>query len=396
MPCLSLKPRITVAALHPLYDTRIANHLETILADGCEVTYVNWSSHDSSLPEGLRALPLVHRRSSELFGLNVLRYGWMLGWFFSKLFRLQPHLIHLHDMVLLPLVPALKLILRSRVVFDVHEHYQEYPGVLGMFARLCYRWALPWVDGLVGVSPSTLPNAAKPSVVIPNYQRRSDFELHGDERDEDDWLNVIYFGSLSTSDRDVELLIALAETMLRQTENVRFKIGGPLMRADAERFGGRFEELAAEFPERFLWFGRTPREEVIRHSATADVGLLLIKSTFNLPGSNPCKVFEYLAVGAAVVATDGFLVAPEIEAAGAGILVQPGVSAEALGATLLDLVRDRPRLERMKRASRELGCRYTWESCEGEYRRLYRKLGIPANGSASIQPRTHDVPSGAV
>jgi hypothetical protein len=99
----------------------------------------------------------------------------MLGWFFGQVLRLRPDLVHVHDLLLLPLAPPVKLALRRKVVFDVHEHYTRIPGLMGAFGRLCYRLFFPLVDGLVSVSTSTMPAARKPAAVIPNYQRRSDF-----------------------------------------------------------------------------------------------------------------------------------------------------------------------------------------------------------------------------
>jgi hypothetical protein len=36
---------------------------------------------------------------------------------------------------------------------------------MGAFGRLCYRLFLPWVDGLVSVSESTMPATRKPAAV---------------------------------------------------------------------------------------------------------------------------------------------------------------------------------------------------------------------------------------
>ena len=36
-------PRVSVAAVHALFDTRVANHMSTLLDSGFRVTYVNWS-----------------------------------------------------------------------------------------------------------------------------------------------------------------------------------------------------------------------------------------------------------------------------------------------------------------------------------------------------------------
>jgi len=188
-------------------------------------------------------------------------------------------------------------------------------------------------------------------------------------------LCIIYFGALYSEDRDVGLMLRLSEMMLREHEGVRFKFGGVLHGPDTKVNRSKLEMLADRYPGRFNWFGVMSRDEVIRHTATADVGLWFFRSNSQIvKGSSPNKVFEYMTVGAAIFATDGFVVANEIRRAGAGELFPAGVDADVVAASLSKLVKNPERLKKMKRASAALGKKYSWEAVENRYVDLYKKI----------------------
>jgi len=367
---------IAVLSIHALYDTRIGNHIRSLLEGGYRVTYVNWSKDlpDVAVPS-FGAARLVHQDGASAFGLNAFRFSWMLLWFFVQTCRARPTIVHLHDVLLLPLAAPLRVLCRTKLVFDIHEHYQEFPGLFGAFSRFCYVVFLPFVHGVVGVVPSTLPRSSKPSRIVPNYQRRGDFVGHETcVPSLNKAVTVVYFGSLSSLDRDLELMLGLIERVLSSTEAVCFKIGGRLYGPGAEAYGARLERLAASHPHRMQWFGEVPRERVTRESSAADIGLLLLREDSpNIRSSSPNKIFEYLSSGAAIFATDGFELAAEVRDA-AGVLIAPGSSVDQVAPLLLGLCTDTACLARMKRASAELGKRYTWESVAVRYQRLYEQI----------------------
>jgi glycosyltransferase involved in cell wall biosynthesis len=342
------------------------------------VSYVNWSKPvDGDDTDFGPQVSLVHRDADPVFGLNVFRFVVMLAWFARQTLFRRAAVIHMHDLHLLPLVLPLKLLTRSKVVFDVHEHYCTLPGAIGWYARLWYRLAMPFVDGLVAVSESTRPRSRLSAVIVPNYQRGEDIEEarsaageHGDS------VDIVYFGSLDTHDRDVEMMLAVARSVLERSAHTTFKLGGRLFGPDAADKRRVIDELSAEFPARFRWFGQVPRYVVIRETANADVGLWLLKPCANIQGASPNKIFEYLVAGLGVVASDGFEVADQVRGAGAGLLFEPGEKVDLVATEVAALVEDRDRLDAMKAASRQLGKQFGWEAVAIRYIELYRELGI--------------------
>ena len=371
------KQSVAILSIHPLFDTRIANHMTTLVEQGYRVSYINWS-RPSELPlrEKLRSVRLIRRAANPEVGLNPIRYARMLLWFIVCAVRAHADIYHIHDVILLPLVIPLKLISQCRVVFDIHEHYMRQPGARGWYYRFCYGRCLPVVDGVVAVSDSVLPASSKPHVIVPNYQKSSDFKPYISQKNAiDRSLCIVYFGAMYSDSQDVNMMINLADIILHEHRDVRFQFGGVLHGPDAKKSRDRLESLADQYSDRFFWFGIMPRDEVIQHTATADVGLLFLKAgSLNVTGASPHKVFEYMTVGAAIFATDGFTVAEEIRKAGAGELFPAGVDADVVAASLSKLVKDPERLKKMKRASAALGKKYSWEEIGGRYVDLYKKI----------------------
>lgn len=412
--------RITVVSIHPLYDGRIAKHLRLLQEAGCQVTYLNQSLSDAERQgAGLSRVRLIRRRRSASFAGSLFRYAGCLLWFAVRMLLSRPRVVHIHDLLLLPLVVPARCLPGCRVVFDIHEYYLRMDGRIGRLARLYYRWLIPLVHGLVGVSEDVFPPAACPRVVVPNYQDRRDYfaaprpadellpprcsgetgrpvrnrtevrgktERAGGEEPLSSRrpIRLVYFGSLATEDRDVDLLLAVAEGLLRRTALVRWIVGGPLRGEGSGTFRNRLEQLQRDFPRRFEWRGVMSRSEVLRETSAADLGVLFHKAeSRNYRGASPNKIFEYLAVGAGIVATDGFAQADEIAAAGAGLLFPPGVSAETVLARLQPLLDEPARLGRMKAASWQLGRRYDWSTVAERYLELYRAMGLALPAAAA-------------
>jgi glycosyltransferase involved in cell wall biosynthesis len=92
-------------------------------------------------------------------------------------------------------------------------------------------------------------------------------------------------------------------------------------------------------PERFEWLGHLPHEEALARMTAWDVGVAPFTPVEGFWFS-PLKLFEYMAAGLAVVASDVGDIPALLGGGDAGLLVPPG-DPEALAAALLRLDRDR-------------------------------------------------------
>jgi glycosyltransferase involved in cell wall biosynthesis len=156
--------------------------------------------------------------------------------------------------------------------------------------------------------------------------------------------------------RGLEAVLAIAERVHRRRPEVRFLVAGdgPLM----PRIRERLRQDGTENVVRLT--GRVARSEVPALVAAFDVAL----APYPAEGAayfSPLKIFEYMAAGRAILATDAGQSA-ELLAGGAGVLLAPEPIDDWADriATLLDDPEER---RRMGAAARERVVRdHTWEA----------------------------------
>jgi glycosyltransferase involved in cell wall biosynthesis len=156
--------------------------------------------------------------------------------------------------------------------------------------------------------------------------------------------------------RGLEAVLAIAERVQRRRPEVRFLVAGdgPLM----PRVRERLRQDGTENVVRLT--GRVARSEVPALVAAFDVAL----APYPAEGAayfSPLKIFEYMAAGRAILATDAGQSA-ELLAGGAGVLLAPEPIDDWADriATLLDDPEER---RRMGAAARErVGRDHTWEA----------------------------------
>ena len=334
--------------------------------------------------------PALARRPSPVEWL--VRWRWVIGaWARAAATEAGPaDVYHGHDLTgLAAAVAAADRYPSAKVVYDSHEIYLEsganadQPAWLrSLMARLERRW-IARSAALVTVNESLAAElgrryAPARTVVVHNCPPRSDPPADGSDLlraaagiPADDPI-ALYHGGFSRHRGLEQLASAVAEPGLERVHAVFLGYGGLRAELDALAAGpvapGRVHVISA-----------VPPEELGAWVASADVGVMAIQpSTINHRMSTPNKLFECLAVGVPVVASD-FPEMRQIVCDGPlgplGIVVAPD-DVPGLARAILSIVTADPaeRAELRARCLRAAHERWNWETESAGLVRLYADL----------------------
>ena len=295
--------------------------------------------------------------------------------------RVRAAVYHIHDPELLPLVLTLRL-LQRRVVFDFHEEFsadikgKPYLGprssmIASNLAR-CWEFLLCLsASRIITATPrirDRLPIQRTASAVVHNYPSLEEFDKPTRTPFEGRSRAAYYVGGI-TKIRGCFETIEAARVLKSSGTGIEIRIAGPFENVDLER---ALKRAATGLDVALL--GRRKRQEVRADLEDARVGIVLFKPHPNHCFSLPNKIFEYMAAGIAVVASDFPLWIEIVARSGCGVTVNPQ-DPEAIARAISDLVEDPTRAQEMGRTGRlAVERRYHWGSQWEILRRVYREL----------------------
>lgn len=291
---------------------------------------------------------------------------------------------HLHDPELLPwwkcmADPGMK------VVYDMHENLSAQirtkewlpraarplisfvgglflKGLLDdipvIFAERSYKEDFPWVDE---------------SVTVQNMPRLDRMDALQQPRFDDPTIG--YVGGVTRDRGSVVTLQALARLQQRG-RRVEWECVGPV----SERHRKKLEHLSRELGvEGVRWRGYLPPQEAWSRMARCHVGLAVLRPVPNYVRSYPTKLFEYMALGLPVVASDVPLYREVVEDVGCGVLVDPDDPEDVADGIARILEHDEESRQMARRGRFAVRDHYNWAAEGDRLLQFYER--ILASGS---------------
>lgn len=365
-------------------DDRVRQEGLALRRGGYRVTILAWD-RDCRKPERQEEGSLEVIRARILAGYNenarqIARFPWLWRWFIGELNVMRPQVVHCHDLDTLPAGAWYAARHRgTRLVFDAHECYyimkkRDAPRALSWLIRAMEKVLAPRPHLVISPCRATgeyyRRAGARSFVVVGNWKRPEDFSFPRsvlEQKRKDlgvgNRLAVLYIGSLAAE----RLVLPLLEAV-RNRPHVFLVLGGS---------GGQAGKLRDRSvgAENVYFPGFIEPDQVPLLTAVADVVYYGFDPLHPFaPYNAPNKLYEALAAGKAILATDiGGELSEVVRATQSGLLL-PQADADSIGHAL-DSLRDRAFLDEMQCRALEAGRKtYNWASSEECLLQAYRSL----------------------
>jgi glycosyltransferase involved in cell wall biosynthesis len=283
---------------------------------------------------------------------------------------------HFHDPELIFVAYLLKL-KNKKVIYDVHEdlprqlkgkHYlgKFSASVLAFFAELIEDFFAKRFTAIITVTPFIYERFQKLNPVgemICNFPRLEEFNTDSSVTAKEN--TICYVGSITEERGIIELLKALEKI------DTRLNLVGTFV---TEELRNRMIQMSAW--EKVNETGLLGRTEVAKIIVQSKVGLSVLRELPNYVNAYPIKIFEYMAAGIPVVASDFLLWKEIVEGNNCGICVAPD-DVNAIADAVKSLLKDESRAKQMgengKKAVKE---KYNWEAESKKLLAFYEKLKL--------------------
>ena len=366
-------------------DSRVEKEARTLVAAGYRVSIV--ADAAPGLPtDEVRDGSEVHRvarRGPSIPGLRFVIHEWRLA---RRLRALSPTVLHAHDTNALVPVALTARRLGIPFVYDAHdlwlgrprrERGRLYFRLSQLYYGLVERRLVPRAAATLTVSPPIVGHLRRryrlPVVnLVPNYpeagappERRELRDLAGGAVIDSARPVVLYLGGLMAG-RGLEQLV----------DAIALVPGAQLVLLGEGVEEGRLLERAAASGASVLVLPPVPPEQVEAYASSATVGVSpIVPSCLNYRYSLPNKLFQYMAAGIPVVASDFRQVREVVEGSGSGVVVDP-TRPEAIARGIRRVLADPAEAAAMgARGRAAVEERFNWGASAAVLRDAYEHLG---------------------
>ena len=365
---------VHLTSTHPPFDTRVfQKECKTLADEGMKVTLI--VPHSESLFQDgvrIRAVPKPQNGRERLTTTTNLVYK-------AALEENPAAIFHFHDSELIPHMLLLKLRGR-RVLYDAHEdtprqvQYQHWipnrikgPVANGMRALEFLGDRL--FDHIIAAEPIIADNFRKErTLVLHNYPVLAEFSGHHSTTAYTTRpMRLAFVGGISAVRGVKELVSAMG--IVSSTLDARLTMGGSFypstLRQEVEQLQG-WQQVDFK--------GWLSRQEVQKVYGNARIGIITRHPIERHLSAMPTKLFEYMAAGLPVVASNLPTIRPIIERHRCGLLVNPLDPTEIAHAIKYLLEHPQEAEQMGRRGLEAVRTRYSWEAEKEKLIRLYQSM----------------------
>ncbi len=356
-------------------DPRVLKEAESLSNNGFEITILCWDrqaelSAAELLPSGIKIFRIQNIRSGYGIGVRQLLkvpQFWMASQRYLR--DINPDIIHCHDFDTLPAGLFFGLLHHTPVIYDAHEYYTELirPRLRGITSWII-RKSITLLENIGARLASAVVTVDETLGAIYRKQNSRVFILGHYPVKRMAMLNnpvftraelrMIYTGRLST-DRGILIYASLLRKLLQLGIPARLTLAGAFTPESEKQI---FFDYAKEIASAIDYLGWIPYEKISDIYLTADIGLVVLMPEPRYVAAVPVKLFEYMASGLPVIASDFPFIAKIVNDAQCGLLIDPAADITPIANRIADWYRNRAIPQAMGENGRQaILNQYNWD-----------------------------------
>jgi glycosyltransferase involved in cell wall biosynthesis len=362
-----------LTSVHPTSDIRIfEKECRSLARAGYEVVLVVPHTHDE-VKDGVHIV-VVAPSKSRLDRIALT--SWRV---FRKALAQQASLYHFHDPELI--LPGLLLkLLGKKVIYDVHEDLPRQvlskpwiPVVLrqsvSVVTEALETFAVRLFDGVVTVTPTIAKRFPQyKTALVQNFPMQEELILEA-AKPYAQRRHVVYVGGIAVIRGIREMILAMQ--LLPNTVTEKLVLAGSFRPAELENEMKQLPGWA-----RVEARGWQSRDEIAALLYDSKIGLVVLHPIVNYVDSLPIKLFEYMAAGVPVIASNFPLWREIVEDARCGLLVDP-LNPQAVADAMTWLLTHPEEAEAMgERGQKAVQEKYNWALEAKKLIALYKQLQV--------------------
>jgi glycosyltransferase involved in cell wall biosynthesis len=369
-------------------DPRVLKEAEILQQNGFNLTILCWDRQaelvaEDILPSGVKIIRIQNIPSTYGIGIRQL---WRIPKFWMAVQRhlkqIRPCIVHCHDFDTLPAGLWFGKTHRLPVIYDAHEYYAELvkprlTGIIGWLVfsliKLCEQIGVRFSNAVVTVDQTLAAIYQKynHNVLILGHFPEIKMALQSNPVFVRSDLTLIYAGRLST-DRGILLYADMVRKLQEKGIPAQLLLAG-VFTPESER--AAFYVYAKDISNSVKYLGWISYDQISEIYHSADIGLAVLLPESRYVAATPVKLFEYMASGLPVIASNFPSIAEIVNDASCGLLIDPlGGLAEAINSIELwwqSKVIPQTLGENGRRA---ILSKYNWENYSNCLVELYQEL----------------------
>ncbi len=366
---------VHITSVHSSSDVRIFHkEAKTLAHAGFSVTLIAQHDINETIDEiNILALPKAKGRIHRMLKLPSKA--------FILAFKQKADIYHFHDPELLPLGMLLKLIKGKKVIYDVHEDYSKQMlsklylrkslgKRVGLLVKIIEYFSSKTFDAIITATDDILKNFShhKRALSVRNFPIVSNFSTEGEKKNnEKELFSLIYIGGLERIRGLTQMIKALEH--LDSDAQLKLTLYGVFYPLDYEH---KLRSLKGFTKVEYLGWAKA--DKIPNLLKKHDVGIVCFLPEPNHLNAMPNKIFEYMAAGLPIIASNFLLWKEIVEGNRCGICVDP-LDPEKIAEAIKYLMEHPGLREEMgEKGRRAVAEKYNWEKEGKKLLDLYAQL----------------------